>query len=103
MDVAKQHVLGVVQDGAAIVGQHHLHLGPGFLDELLVVLDVVHAREAVLGIAEELAVFLLAEHVLPRIDALLVQAIQVDEMVAHLVGGIAEHQHDLLGAHGDAL
>ena len=42
------------------------------------------------------------QHVMPRIDARLVQLIQRHQMVAHLVGGIAEHQHHLLHTGGNA-
>ena len=54
------------------------------------------------GVAEQLTVLLQGQHVGVGIDALLVKHIQIDQMVAHLVGRIAEHQDDLLGALGDA-
>ena len=42
------------------------------------------------------------QHVVPRVDARLVQLIQRHQMVAHLVRGIAEHQHHLLHTGGNA-
>ena len=86
-----------------IICQHDLHLAAAAGDEVLVVLDVVHAGEDVLVVAEELPVLGLGEHVLVGVHALLVHQVDVDEVVAHLVGGIAEHEDDLLGAGGDAL
>ena len=56
-----------------------------------------------LVVAEELPIPGLGEHVLVGVHALLVHQVQVDEVVAHLVGGVAEHEDDLLGAGGDAL
>ena len=102
MDVAAENVLGVVQDGPAVVGQDHLHLTAAALDDFLVVGDIVHAGEDMLVVAEEGAEFLLGEDILVGVHALLVHQVQVHQVVAHLVGGIAEHEDDLLGAGGNA-
>ena len=52
-------------------------------------------------LAEGIPELLKGQHIVPRVDAGLVQLIHGYQMVAHLVGGIAEHQHDLLHAGGD--
>ena len=44
----------------------------------------------------------LREHIAVGVDARLLQQLLVKQMVAHLVGGIAEHQRDLFHAHGHA-
>ena len=102
MDIAGDDVLRVVEDRARVVREHELDLGAAGADQIAVELDVVHAGERVLFITEQLAVLLKRQHVAHGIDALLVQQILVEEMVAHLVGGVAELQHDLLRAHRDA-
>ena len=63
-----------------------------------------------LDVAEQLAVRFLGQHVAPRVDALLVQQILVEQMVAHLVGRVAqqyvgffERLGDSLQADGDAV
>ena len=56
-----------------------------------------------LHIAEQLAVLLFAEHVAPGVHALLVQQVLIEQMVAHLVGGIAHQDVGLLEGAGDAL
>ena len=53
--------------------------------------------------AESIAETLEIQHIMPRVDARLVQLIHTDQMVAHLIGGIAEHQHHLFAAAGNAL
>ena len=55
-----------------------------------------------LGIAEELPVPGLGQHVPVGVHALFVHQVHVDQVVAHFVGGVGEHQHDLFRAHGDA-
>ena len=52
--------------------------------------------------AEQLTVLGQRQHVGIRIDARLVELVQTDQLVADLVGRIAEHQHDLFSAFGDA-
>ena len=102
VDVAAQHVPGVGQDGTGIVGEDNFHLGPTALNELLVVGHVVHAGEGVLLIAEQLPVPRQGEHVLVGIHPLLVHSVQADEVVAHLVGGVTEHEDNLFGPFGNA-
>ena len=53
-------------------------------------------------LTESRAELLQRQYIVPRVDAGLVQLVQTHQMVAHLVGGIAQQQHDLLRAHGDA-
>ena len=43
MDVTADHLIGVIKDAAAVVGQDDLHLGALGGNQLLVVLHVVHS------------------------------------------------------------
>ena len=52
--------------------------------------------------AEQLPVFFQSQHIGVGIHPGLVQLIQTHQSIAHLVRGVAEHQHDFLRAHGDA-
>ena len=88
MDVAGEHVLGVVKDSSGVVCKNNLALSALFLDERLVVFNVVDTCKAVLLVAEKLAVFLKVEHVLVRINTLFIKLIKADEMVSNLVGGV---------------
>ncbi len=103
MDIAADHGVGVVQDRLHPVGEHDLRLGAHGLDQLLIVGHVIHAGEGVDHLAEGGAELLEVQHVVPRVDARLIQLIQAHQMVAHLVGGVGQHQHHLLAAPGDAL
>ena len=102
MDVTMQHILGVVQNGAAVVGKDDLRLGAALPDEAFVIFHIVHAGEGMLFIAEQLPVPLQGQHIAVGVDALFVQRVQAHQVVAHLVRGIAQHQHHLFGAPGDA-
>ena len=102
VDVAVDDVLGVGQDGPGVVGEDHLDLGPALPDEVHVVGHIVHPGEGMHRIAEELPVLFQAQHVLIGVDSLLIQQVLVDEVVAHLVGGVGEHEDDLLRPGGDA-
>ena len=102
VNVAAQHIPGIGQDGPGIVGKDDLHLRPAALNQLLVVGHVVHTGEGVLLIAEELPVFLQGEDVLVGVHPLLIHRVQADEVVAHLVGGVAEHEDNLFRPLGDA-
>ena len=55
-----------------------------------------------LDVAEQLAIALQGQHVAVGIDALLIEQVEIQQVIAHLVGRIAEHQDDLLCALGDA-
>ena len=103
MDVTADHLIGVIKDAAAVVGQDDLHLGALGGNQLLVVFHVVHSGEGVFGVAEQLAVFLLGQHVGPGIHALGVQLVLVDQVVADLIGREGEHEYHFLHALGDAL
>ena len=102
VDVAGQHIFGVVQNGAAVVGEHDLHLRAALADQVAVVADVVHTGEGVGVGAEQLPVLFQRQHIGVGVHPGLVQLIQAHQSVAHLVGGIAQHQHELLRTHGDA-
>ena len=103
MDIAADHGVGVVQHRLHTVGEYDLGLRPGGLDDGLVVVHIVHAGEGVDNAAEGVAELRQRQHVVPRVDTGLVQLIHGHQMVAHLIGGIAEHQHHLLRAGGDTL
>ena len=103
MDVAGQNAIGILQNGAGLVGKDNLHLRALGTDEVAVVLHVIDTGEFVDVLAKQLAITLQCQHVGVGIDAGLVNLIKGNEMIAHLVGGIAEHQYNLLGAAGDAL
>ena len=102
VDVAADDGVGVVQHRLHPVGEHDLCLRAGLLDDGLVVVHIVHAGEGMDHRAEGLAELGQAQHVVPGVDARLVQLIQRHQMVAHLIGGIAQHQHHLLHAQSDA-
>ena len=102
MDVAGQHRIGVGEDGLCLIGEDDLGLRAALADEVAVILHVIHAGELMLVLAEQLAVLLERQHVGIGVDALFVDLVQADQLVAHLVGGIGEHQHHLLAALGDA-
>ena len=102
MDVAAQHLVGVLEDGLGVVGEDDLHLGPVFPDELGVELHIVHAGEGVQHLAEQRAVLRFGQGVAVGVDPLLVEQVLIDQVVADLVGGEAEHQHDFLCAARDA-
>ena len=91
--------LGVFQYLLRTVGEDYLGVAAC---HLLVQRDVVHARERMLDLAERGVHLLLREHVRVRIDAVSVQRVHVHEMIAHLVGRIAEHDDQLVHALGDA-
>ena len=103
VNVAANHGVGVVQHGLHPVAEHDLRLGAHALDQLLVEADVIHAGEGVHHAAEGGPELGKAQHVVPGVDALLVQLIHAHQMVAHLVGGVAQQQHHLFTAAGDAL
>ena len=100
--VAAEHAGCVADDGLRPVGEEDLGLRPLFFDDVPVVIDIVNAREGVHPHAERLAVLLEREHVAVGVDAALVQRVHVEEVVAHLIGGIGEHEHDLFRPAGDA-
>ena len=102
VDVTAQHVFGVGQDGAGVVGKENLHLRAALPDELGVIVHIVHPGKGVLVVSEERPVALQGEYILIGIYSLLVHQVQVHQMVAHLVGGVGEQQHDFLGALGNA-
>ena len=102
MDVAGQHVLGVGQNGPGIVGEDDLHLSARLTDQIGIIVHIVHAGKGVGGVAEQLAVALQREHILVGVHTLFVHHVLINEVIAHLVGGIGQHQDHLLGALGDA-
>ena len=55
------------------------------------------------GRPEQLMEALFSEHIGPGVDALFVQSIQIHQVISHFIGRIAEHEHNLFGAHGNAL
>ena len=102
MDVAGDDGVGVLQQGRDLISEEHLDLAALAADQIGVEVDVVHAGEGVDDVAEFLAELRERQHVGIGVDARLVQPVPVHQMVAHLVGGIAEQQHDLFAAGGHA-
>ena len=60
------------------------------------------AREGVLDLAEDLVDLLLGEDIGVGVDALRVERVDIHEVVADFVGGIAQHYDELVHALGDA-
>ena len=102
VDIAAEDIPGEVHDRLRTVGKDDLALRALFLYEVLVILNVVHAGEGVAHIAEVAAVLGQAEHVAVGVHTALVQRVEVKEVVANLVAGIAEHEHHFPAAAGDA-
>ncbi len=98
VDVAGQHLVGVVEDGLWIVGKNDFYLSAAFTNQLGVKFNIVYTGEWVQHLAEQLAVFCFGQHVAPWVDALFVEQLLVDEVVADLVSRKAEHQNDLFRA-----
>ena len=102
MDVAADDGVRVVEHGLHAVGENDLRLSARLLDDALVVVDIVHTREGVDDLAKGGAEARQIEHVVPRVDPGLVELVERDKVVADLVGRIAQHEHELLHARGDA-
>ena len=96
VDVAAENVLGVVQNGVAVVGEDDFDVTAAVPDEFLVVFDIVNAGEGVETVTEEFTVLGLVENIAVRIYAGSVDGVKIDEMVANFVGRVAEHEIDLL-------
>ena len=103
MDVAGEDVIGVGEDGGRAVGEDDLALRAHFPDEVAVISHVVDAGEGMAVLAEERAVLFEGEDVRVGIDPGFVERVEGNEFVAHLVGGVAQHQNHLLTSHGDTL
>ena len=101
MDITAKDMLGVVQDGPAVVGQNDFYLTAAALDEILVVSDIIHAGKEMLVVAEELPVLLLAENIPIGGYPLLIYQILIYQVIAHLVSGIAELKDNFLDPRGN--
>ena len=103
VNVAGEDAIGIVQDRFCLICKHDLNLSAAGADEVGVVFHVVNTGELQLGvIAEELTVALQRKNVAIRIHACRIDLIERDHRVSNLVGGIAEHKHNLLCALGNA-
>ena len=102
VNVTADDGVGVGEDGLDTVGENDLHLGTGLLNDTLVIVHIVNAGEGMDHGAEVAAELLQGQHIPEGIYAGLVQLIHADQMVAHLIGGQAEEQNDLLRAGGNA-
>ena len=94
--------LDITSNIDGIVGKDDFDLGAGLTDQIGIELHIIHAGKTVLLIAEQLPILGQIQHIAVRINAIGVQRIPIDQVVADLVRGIGEHEHDLLGAFGDA-
>ena len=102
MNITGDDGIGVVQNGLHAVGKNHFYLGAGFPDKAGIVLHIVHASKRMDHRAELGTEALQGKNIGPGINALFIQAVHADEMVAHFIGRIAEHKDDLLAARGNA-
>ena len=102
VDIAAEDVVRQRGGGLGAVGKDYLALRALLADDVLVVLDVVHAGEGVADGAEDAAVLGQRQHVGIGVDAAVVHRVLVKEVVADLIGGVGEHQHDLFAAAGYA-
>ena len=98
VDVAVDDIFRIGKDRLRVIGEDDLDLGAAGADQIHVIGDVVHTGKGVELITEERPVRLQIQHVLVGIDALFVQGLGIDQMVADLIGGVGEHQDDLFGA-----
>ena len=97
------HFFGVGEDGPAVVGEEDLHLTAHLLHQGFVISHIIYAGEGVEVFAEQAAVVPFGEDVVPGVDAFFIQLVQADQVVAHLIGGVTEHQDHLFQALGNAL
>ena len=102
MNVAVDDMIGIGKNCLDLICKDDLHLSAAGADQIAVVFHVVNACKFVLVRAEQLTVTLQREDVAVRIDAGSIDLVQAYQLVTHLVGGVAEHQDDLLGAHSDS-
>ena len=102
MDVTAEDILHAREDGFRLIGKEDLGLAAAFLDELFIIVHIVHAGERMKCVAERLAVFFLSQYVAVRIDTGILQQFLVKEMVSDFVRRVAEHERDLLHTGGDA-
>ena len=102
VDITGQNVFRIAQNHAGIIGKQHFYFSAGITDQVTVVSNVVHTGEGVLVLAEELTINIQSQYVLIGIHAGSIQLIPANQLIAHLVRGIGQHQDDLLGSHGDA-
>ena len=102
VDIAGDDRVRVVQDRLRVVCEDDLALSAALLDQVSVVFHIVHAGELMLVDAKQLPVLLQSQHVAVGVHAGRVDLVEAHQLVAHLVGGIAQHQHDLLRAFGES-
>ena len=102
MDVAGQDGVRIVKDGTGLVGKDDLCFCAALSDQFFIIGDIIHAGEFMTVLAEKLSVPFKAQHIAVGVDARFVDLVQADQFVAHLVGGIGQHEDDLLCAFCDA-
>ena len=98
VDIAGNHLVGILQNIGRIVGEDHVGVGR----KGTVILDIIHAGEGMDGVvAKHLAEALVIKALTVRIHALFIQRIPGQQGIAHLVGRIAQLHHYALGrSHG---
>ena len=101
MDAAVDDVIGICEDRFRLICKNDLDLGTCLMDEVAVVLDIVHAGELVLVHAEQLAIACLGEYIRVGIDARSIQLVKGNQLVTDLIRGVIEHEHDLFRTHSD--
>ena len=102
MDVAVEHMIRIGEDGSRLIGKDDLAFGSAGLDQVSVILNIIHTGELMCVDAEELSVFFQSKHIAIGIDACSIDLVKADQFVSDFIGRIAEHQDDLLCALRDA-
>ena len=99
MDIAGEDTVRITENRLRLICENDLRLGTAGADKLAVIFNIIHACEFMLVFAEKLAVFFESEHIAVGIDARFVKLVKDYELIAYLVGGIAEHEDYLFRAH----
>jgi len=89
VNVAGQYIFGVGQHSPGVVSQDDLYLGTALADELGIVVQIVHTGKGVEDFSEQGAELLQGEDILIWVNTLFVKQVDVHQMVAHLIGGVA--------------
>ena len=101
VDIAGKHIFGIVQNHPGIIGEDDLYISTLFPNQVGIVLHIVHQCKGMQILTEQLAVALQRQYIRIGIDLGLIQLVQRNQLIAHFIRRIAEHQNHLLGASGD--
>ena len=101
MNIAGQDVICILKNRLGLVSKDDFGLRTAGADQITVIFHVVDAGKLVLVHAEQFTVFFQGENVTVGVYAGGVDFVQADQLVTNLVGGIAQHQDNLLCSHSD--